>query len=357
MLCRGRLGIAVAVVLHVSEAWGGGIVTATEWIASQAPSHEHHVLFVPRSDVARDPDPSIFTRSFQGSGSRRAFVREARRLMTSPIYDVVHAHSSWAGAVCRLMNPRQIAQFYSPHCFAFERRDINGATRRLFRSVESMAVDNTSLLVANGSFEAGLADHLGHRRIIDMPMIGRPAPQASSVRPPGNPRIVTLGRIAPQKDPDYFIRLVQAVRRSSSLPVEAVWIGAPDMSGVRSVLTANDVRITGWLEPEELAVELAGSTCYVHTAAWEAGAPLAMLDAARSAIPVVARHNDCLAWTGFDSAPTLQDHADAIGRIIADSSVRAKAIETSKRALRDLERRAALVDLDGWYGQPARIAA
>jgi len=129
------------------------------------------------------------------------------------------------------------------------------------------------------------------------------------------------------------------------------------MSGVRSVLTANDVRITGWLEPEELAVELAGSTCYVHTAAWEAGAPLAMLDAARSAIPVVARHNDCLAWTGFDSAPTLQDHADAIGRIIADSSVRAKAIETSKRALRDLERRAALVDLDGWYGQPARIAA
>jgi len=344
-------------VLHVSEAWGGGIVSATEWIASQAPSHEHHVLFVPRSDVARDPDPSIFARSFEGSGGRRTFVREARTLMTSPIYDVVHAHSSWAGAVCRLMNPRRIAQFYSPHCFAFERRDINGATRRLFRSVESMAVENTALLVANGTFEAGLADRLGHRNIIDMPMIGRPAPQANSARTPALPRIVTLGRIAPQKDPDYFIRLVKAVRRGTRLPVEAVWIGAPDMSGVRGVLSANDVKITGWLEPEELATELAGSTCYVHTAAWEAGAPLAMLDAARSGIPVVARHNECLSWTGFESARTLHAHAEAIARIIADAGVRAAAVETSRRALRDLERRAALVDLDGWYGQPARAIA
>jgi len=347
----------MALILHVSEAWGGGIVTATEWVASQAPNHEHHLLYVPRGGVARKPDPAIFAQSFEAPGARRSFMKEARRLMRSPIYDVVHSHSSWAGAVCRLMSPRDIAQFYSPHCFAFERRDVNASTRRIFRAVESMAVDSTDLIVANGSFEAALAEHVGHRHVLDLPMIGHPAPVVVNNSDPSTVRVVTLGRVAPQKDPNYFVNLVQILRRNLDREVEAVWIGAPDVSGGTDVLAANNVVVTGWLEPRAVAAELAKASCYVHTAAWEAGAPLAMLDAARAGVPVVARDLPCLSWGGFTSANSLVDHAELVQQISTISRVRDEVLAAGASALRDLQQRAGVIDLDAAYGSASRLLA
>lgn len=349
----------MAVILHVSEAWGGGIVTATEYIAAQAPEHEHHVLYLPRGEIGRAPDPDVFTHVFEHHGNRRTFALHVRRLMGAPIYDVVHSHSSWAGALCRLLPAHGARQFYSPHCFAFERRDVSELTRRVFRRVERLAVDRTDTLVANGRHEAELARRLGHRHIVDLPMVGRWTSPAAPAAPAGGdtPRIVMVGRVAPQKDPEYFARLVQVVRRRWGRPVDATWIGAPDMDNVADVLVANDIEVTGWLDDAAVAAELRRATVYVHSASWEAGAPLAVIDAARAGLPVVVRDVACLSWTGFPAAPTLGRHAAIVEQILSEHATRAAIVNRTQAALRDLERQAATIDLGRSYGSPVRLVA
>ncbi len=357
----------MSVVLHVSEAWGGGIVTATEWIAAQAPEHEHHVLYLPRGEIGRAPDDKIFARAFEHNGGRRSFVRHARRMLASPTYDIVHSHSSWAGVICRTFARPDARQFYSPHCFASERRDISQASRWLFELVERVGASRTDTLVANGTHEAELAAALGHRHILNLPMIGLTT-SSDAVHEPTNhgfeptnahrrPTIVTVGRVAPQKDPEYFAKLISGVRRRLGAEVDAVWVGAPDKDNIADVLTRNDIRVTGWLDAKAVAAELANATCYVHSAAWEAGAPLSMLEAARSGTPVVARDQPCLSWTGFATAASLSHHVSTVAAVCTDPSLRAAILQQSLSSLRHLEQQARTVNLSRHYGSPIRLLA
>lgn len=343
-------------ILHVSEAWGGGIVTAIEWLVEQAPHHEHHLLFAPRVESARTPSSELFERVIEVTAGRRSFAKVARQMVAHAGYDIVHSHSSWAGAFVRLGTTTDAMQVYSPHCFAFERLDVHPLMRATFRQVEQRAVHNTDLLVANGRHEAQLAQALGHRHVVDLPMLGQPLQVPGIARPSERPRLAMLGRIAEQKDPDYFVRLIERVRRQ--VDVDAVWIGAPDPSHDADDLRQMGIEVTGWQDTAGVAAHLMASSHYIHSAAWEAGVPLAVLEAARQGLPVVCRANACLDWSGFPRAATLDEHVAMVVRSIVDPLERGRLVEQSRNALTNVERAAARVDLDGLYGaSPVRVAA
>ena len=223
---------AMSVVLHVSEAWGGGIVTATEWIAAQAPEHEHHVLYLPRGEIGRAPDDKIFARAFEHNGGRRSFVRHARRMLACPTYDIVHSHSSWAGVICRTFARPDARQFYSPHCFASERRDISQASRWLFELVERVGASRTDTLVANGTHEAELAAAADE---IAFPITGQVDQATDSPADRGKrPRVVC---VIPQQIADTDQRrLPYDVIRCSQFSYGVI------MTGVRKSYDATDRR-------------------------------------------------------------------------------------------------------------------
>lgn len=209
--------------------------------------------------------------------------------------DIVHLHSSLAGGVGRLRigMKRGPIIVYSPHCFAFERRDIPKLRRWAYRFAELLLARRTAAFVCVSPHEAELARRLGsHADVIHLlnsftgnrraPVVPAAAAEADAVR------IVTVGRVAPQKDPDMFVQILERLRDSGD--VQATWVGDGD-GHTREDLELSGVVVTGWLPGQQVPAAISDHSVYVHTAGWEAALPIAAIDAMDAGLPVVVRRN------------------------------------------------------------------
>ena len=248
--------------------------------------------------------------------------------------DVVHAHSSLAGAVVRLRlaarrKPRVV---YSPHCFAFERRDVARPVRLAFRVVERALARVTDAFVCVSPHEAKLAAGLAPRApvvsLVNVFEVLSPAPaRRGSAR---QWQVACMGRVMPQKDPAMFATIV--ARLTAAEPgTTGRWIGAGTDEGGMAALQAAGVEVTGWLAPSAIGDALAEASVYVHTASWEAGPPIAVLDAIRAGLPVVVRRSEA-----YDEVLPASWQFDTVDEAVAMTL-----------ALRDPARLAAQVD-DQW---------
>ncbi|WP_269319971.1 MULTISPECIES: glycosyltransferase [Microbacterium] len=200
--------------------------------------------------------------------------------------DVVHAHSSFPGLYARTPTGRRTRPpvVYSPHGFAFERRDVGGAKRIAFRGVEQLLGASTTALAACGRGEARTARQIRSLggRVIFVPNVSAMSVTARPARADGVFRIGMLGRLTSQKDPRYFSRVVQTIRDAVG-PIEALWMGSGDSRNLDQ-----EVIVTGWMDQADVAQMLAGIDLYIHSAAWE-GFPLAVLDANNVGLPILVR--------------------------------------------------------------------
>ena len=297
------------VVLHVVESWGAGVRAATIRYAAATPEYEHHVLRgTGRSEFASDGEhvfASVRDLPAGALAARRA-IRAAARELTP---DVVHAQSSYAGFFVRttLRSSARQRIVYSPHCFAFERRDLSPAVRLAVRGVEAVLARNTHTIAACSRAELATAERFGARAVYvpNVPSITRPVASA-----PGE-GIVTVGRIGAQKDPDFFSDVVGRVfaRRPHAT---AEWVGDGDDTDARAQLQARGIRVTGWLSSAAAQFSVSGAGVYVHTAAWE-GFPISILEAVELGVPVVAREVPTL--VGALATPGLTAPAQVAGAV------------------------------------------
>ncbi len=272
-------------VLHLTEAMGGGVQTALSAYVDATRELEHHIVFRARDfDTQSDPN---FESARPVTGSLRDLSAALRDSLSILKPHVLHAHSSWAGFVART-RPSRTPVVYTPHCFAFRRRDLSPTARRSFWHVEKMLASRTSVLVAASPQEAALARALGHSHIIVAPH------RAPSLRIPGSTtgrrsRVVlgTMGRVMPQKGVAWFCSLVDRIVRNK-LPVDFKWIGSGD-ARLEAKLRDRGVIVTGWLTQPRALEELGLLDLYIHSAAWEVGIPYAILEAIASEVPILAR--------------------------------------------------------------------
>jgi glycosyltransferase involved in cell wall biosynthesis len=215
-------------------------------------------------------------------GALRRVVQTIR--MVKP--DVVHLHSSWAGVMGRILPIGRHRIVYTPHCFAFERRDVGGFARWLFLLAEFLLAGRSAAVVAVSPREADLAKRLRPGvptfyvpNVVDVETVG------IAQRPDGIV-IAGAGRISSQKDPRWFAEFAQAM--TAIRPgVSFVWLGAGEPH-LEECLRSAGVYVTGWIRRRELLDRLSRSSLYVHSAAWE-GAPLSVVEAANLGVPVIGR--------------------------------------------------------------------
>ena len=130
------------------------------------------------------------------------------------------------------------------------------------------------------------------------------------------PVLLWMGRFVEQKNPWMLLRLVERLRG-----IEATWLAAgsgPLLDAVRDRATRLDLPITflGWRE-DALDV-LASADLYVSTARWE-GLPVALLEAAAAALPIVATDvpgNRDLLEEGVPIALAPADDDDAMAAMV-----------------------------------------
>jgi glycosyltransferase involved in cell wall biosynthesis len=281
-------------VLHVVEALGSGIATALEDYLRSTPDHVHSILAYRRSRAQTgDNLERLATRLLPLPENRLAQVRTVRRWIRELRPDLVHAHSTYAGVYVRLFARGSGAPLvYTPHAYPFERRDVPAAVRGLYWAVEAALSLGGGCVAAVGPREAELAARLpGRQVIVHLPNVvrdlgRRPPVGREDPSPRRELRLAMLGRISPQKGPDFFGRAAE-LSRVLGLPLRWIWVGGgrPEEEGA---LRNAGALVTGWLSRQAALDRLATADVYAHTAAWE-GCPVSVLEAAALDLPIIAR--------------------------------------------------------------------
>lgn len=300
-------------VLHVTEALGGGVQSAIANYIDHLPEIEHAVYSRARDGQSTYSWSRPVPHESYTGGLAGFFVRLVRKVRQERP-DIVHLHSSFAGAA-RAVLPPGTAVVYSPHCYAMERRDLGAVPRAGFTAVEWLLARRTRAVVAVSPREAELSRRLNSR--VPAVVALNPAPfEAPRDRPePSDPaEVVTVGRISPQKDPALFAAVAEATRDA---PWRYVWIGDGDPDA-RDQLVRAGVEVTGWTPPAEAARRVARAQLYLHTAAWEGG-PLSTIEAAKLGTPVLARDIPSMRSLGYALAGEEPEQlAGAVTRYFAD---------------------------------------
>ena len=276
-------------VLHVVQKYSSGVGSAIAQYTHSVPEAEHHLLSATPVDAegdlaeqARFASARLMRRGHAGKlRSIRETVRELRP-------DVVHAHSSHGGAYARLAVARTAHRLvYTPHCYAFERRDVSAPVRASFWLAEALLAVNTTAFAACSAREHRLSAWPTRRapRYL-VPNIAPPDRPAPGTGRAGTLTVAGGGRLSPQKDPAFFLQVVRRLRETDN-GIEALWLGDGDPQS-RAALEAGGVHVTGWL-PRARALELlAGATLYLHSARWE-GFPLMVAEAVALGVPTLVR--------------------------------------------------------------------
>ncbi|WP_062393937.1 glycosyltransferase [Gordonia phthalatica] len=313
-------------VIHVAEAYGGGVQTAIAAYIAATPQYEHELIVRARDgqDTARIPDGVAVTRL---DGALVGFLAGAARMLWDADFDIVHLHSSFAG-VLRALIPSRGAIVYTPHCYATE--SVSGWRRRIYWAAERALSARPQTVLAVSDRESRLARALTDRAVVvtvpnAVPAGLRQAPMHAGHK--GGRRVVAIGRICAQKGPTFFAAVAQLVGDRA----EFIWIGDGDEG--REALLAAGVEITGWRRPEVVRAWLEDADLCLHTAAWE-GSPLATLEAAAAGLPVVARGIESMRSLGYvDAGSDPSQVAATVVAFFADESERLRVCEAT-RALR-----------------------
>lgn len=289
-------------VLHVSEAFGGGVVAAVRSHVAATPEFRHLLAFSDRVEApltGHDLDP--FDALVTLPHEPLAAIRTVRRAVRKQRVDIVHAHSAIGGALARMaIRSAEIPIVYTPHCFAHLRLDRSPMSRAAYRAVEKRMAGNTTVYAACAPHELDQCERLGS----DVPRVYVPnaltttdRPPVAAVDPEARPHLLGVGRLFPQKDPEFFAAAVESVR-DAGIDADATWIGDGE-SLLRRRLLGADIDVTGWLPREESLRMLAQpGGIYLHSALWE-GFPFAILEANAAGLPLVIRHIPSLAAFAF----------------------------------------------------------
>jgi len=326
------------------------------------PAFDHHLL------VSRDATCQIgdhldrrATSVTELPAGHAASILVVRALARELLPDVVHAHSSHAGAYARVALGRHLQHriVYSPHCYAFERTDVARPMRGAFWLAEAGLSFRGAQVAACSPLEAGTAGSLpGRQQVTYVPNIAPDVPAGPEPDPRPHPgpscalRVSAAGRITAQKAPWLFAAAAKQDRESGNRH-EWIWIGGGDRDQ-EAALRAAGVEVTGWLSRDEAVRRLGMSDVYVHTASWE-GAPMTILEAAALRVPVVARRTRAMEALGIE--PLFESESELLA-LLADFP-RGTSADLARRCGEELRRnhtrQAQAEALDAVYGRAVGV--
>jgi glycosyltransferase involved in cell wall biosynthesis len=278
-------------VLHFTQTLPGGPATyLNELLAFQTEAYEHVALMCParqrslieseRIEVAPLPD------SRRTPAGLFAMLGALRRHLEVARYDVVHLHSSFAGAIGRLMpRPRGARVIYCAHGWAHA-MDVPVRNKRLYAVLERALAARTDVII-----NISRSEHR-HAQVAGIPASKcrliyngiRDAPWTPLDGQTAGGRALFVGRYDRQKGLDVLLR---AMAHLSARGFGLTTIGA-EVIGRSTVADVPDgVRQLGWQPCHVVRAEMDRCDLVVVPSRWE-GFGLVAVEAMRAGRAVVA---------------------------------------------------------------------
>ncbi len=346
-------------VLHVLEATLGGTMRYLHNVlaacadlpfesgfayAEARADHQLPPFLTAAEDAGWKLFPITASRAVSPLGDARA-ISQTVRAIRSFRPDIIHCHSSKAGALGRLASlslwPRP-KLIYSPHALAVS----SGLYLAIERSLGRLT--NKFLAVSDSERDQILNLRIGNSDSVGVlyPTIDTehfaPIPQARArqqLQRPDRPTVVGVGRLTGQKDPLHFLKIIAGVRES--LPnVSGIWVGDGELAPafrteLQRLQLEDHVHLTGWQsDPRPF---IAASDLLLSTSRFESFGYMAA-EALSMAVPVVASQVcgtvDILTGALSENLYSPDNTADAVQKLqlLLTDSPRARAIGAAGRS-------------------------
>jgi glycosyltransferase involved in cell wall biosynthesis len=290
-------------VLHVSEAFGGGVLEMITTLSARldAAGYEVGIAYGRRPETPQDvrariaPGVEVWPLGWESRtiGSQLRAWRRLRRIVAAWEPDVVHLHSSFAGLAGALALGGRAPTIYTPHGYSFTMGDQGGLGRFAFRAAERLTARRVTLVGTVSEAEAATARQIAPADKVKVVRNGIPELDGLPADAPlpergGRPRAIALGRVTAQHLPDESARLLAAVTDLA----EVEWVGGGGRGDVPvAVVTDRGVPVSGWVPREEAMARLERATVLLHWTGWD-GQPLSVLEAMAKDVIVIGHDID-----------------------------------------------------------------
>ncbi|NML17770.1 glycosyltransferase [Azohydromonas caseinilytica] len=283
-------------VLHVAESIKGGCGTYLDEIVPlqvQALGERQVRCLVPREHAAQLPrvEPGLvrtFGRPGRAAGLPR-LARELTRLVDEWQPDLIHAHSTFAGAVSRALSvARRLPPIvYCPHGWVFDVEQPR-LMRWATESAERLMAPRSARIVAISDAERrrGEAAGIPAERLVVVPNgIHAKAPMQRAVWPMPRLRVLFVGRLDRQKGVDVLIEAARDLGDKVSVRI----VGDAVVAGGRPAPNgdARHIEFLGWMDSAGVAAQINACDVVVMPSRWE-GFGLVAVEAMRAGKPVWA---------------------------------------------------------------------
>jgi len=314
-------------IIHIAQSTAGGIASYLEEVAAYQSGKfgPGNIAFVV-PDATRhlphiNPDQLIgFDSAARTPAALLQFAKTAYTAVRRLRPEIVHLHSSFAGAILRPMlaltrhRPRVI---YCPHGWAFA-METSAAKQRAYASIERQLAAITDVLHVNSQSEYEAAVRFGlpaEKMRVLRNGIGW-APPRRRERSNGRVRVAFIGRHDRQKGLDV---LLDTIERFPLDHIHFDIVGDGILTkGVRPTADRQNVRFHGWLTRAQTLHVLETADAVVMPSRWDA-APIVATEAMRAGVPVIGSNRGAIpeiVGHGVGGYIFDLDDPDALGRVL-----------------------------------------
>ena len=272
-------------ILYIVEAMGGGVFTYIVDLANElANTYDMYIAYAVRKQTPvnyRDYfdkrvhliEVKNFGRAIDPVKDTAAFF-EVKKIAAAINPDVIHLHSSKAGAIGRVaFSGKKIPVFYTPHGYSFLMENYQPIKRTIFKAIESVCAKRKCTTISCSVGEHRETLKLTKRATyvnngINMNELQEIIDSTGTEEHPFT--VFTLGRICYQKNPILFNQIAEA------LPdFRFVWIGDGELRGE---LKSPNIIVTGWTERATAIKYAVNADVFLLASRWE-GLPISLLEA------------------------------------------------------------------------------
>lgn len=282
-------------VLHIVESFGGGVYDFIKDFIENTPEYQHAILYGKRENL-KDGFKDEFRENINfilWKNAKREIslkddflaLKELINLLKKEKFDVIHLHSSKAGflgrVAARICN-QQNRIIYTTHGISFSRKDISNRKLKLYILLEKIGSLCGGRTIACSKSEAEFIQSKG----IKCSYINNGIKIKDKFLRIGNKeveelKIVTVGRITVQKDPELFNKIAENFIENKD--IRFIWIGDGEL---KEQLSSKNIEITGWLKQENVQKQLMRGDIYLSTSSWE-GLPIGVLQGMENKLPII----------------------------------------------------------------------